>query len=192
MAQVSREELAGTKAEERVGAAARAADTVSDALGYITHEPGAQKPEGIDEVLEAAERVRDDLITVAAVLREDPGDVGPAPRVLDAVADRLEGCADAVRAGEPYQSGGDVDTALADLGAWLGDLADRRMDELEHEPADTHTKVRRALLHAAAADHALRALGADSARLCRAATGHSMTPSSASAASTSSREMPSK
>ncbi|MBO3745808.1 FUSC family protein [Streptosporangiaceae bacterium NEAU-GS5] len=170
VAQLSRGRPDGAKTEDRMAAAARAAEAVSGALGVIPHEPGGAAPEGMREVVEAAERVRDDLITVAAVLREDPGDVGPAPKVLDAVADRLEGCADAVRAREPYRSSGDVDTALADLGAWLGDLADRRMDELELEPSDSRTEVRRALLHAAAADHALRSLGRDSSRLCKIAT----------------------
>ncbi|GIH22496.1 hypothetical protein Aph01nite_08060 [Acrocarpospora phusangensis] len=165
VAEVSRGNRPEGSAEERIGLAAREAETVAQAADSIAHEPGAVPPAHLDDVLDAARRIRDDLIAVTTVLREDPGEVGPAPAVLDAVADRLAGGAEAVRMGEPYQSGGDVDSRLAELRRWLGGLADRRLGELASDPGDSRTEVRRALLHAAATDHALRALNEGSAQL---------------------------
>ncbi|GAA0374855.1 hypothetical protein Acor_42990 [Acrocarpospora corrugata] len=170
VAEVSRRERPEREAVERIHQAARGAEAVALSADYMAHEPGAEPPPYVDEVLDTARRIRDDLMTVTTVLREDPGEVGPAPTVLDAVADRLEAGAEAVRTGEPYQSGGEVDSRLAELGGWLGRLADRRLDELAADPADSRTHVRRALLHAAATDHALRELNAGSARLVTTAS----------------------
>ncbi|WP_344318003.1 FUSC family protein [Acrocarpospora pleiomorpha] len=170
VADVSRGNRPERLAVERIHLAAREAEAVAQSVSSIAYEPGAVPPQHVDEVLDTARRIRDDLMTVTTVLREDPGEVGPAPGVLDAVADRLAAGAEAVRIGEPYQSGGDVDSRLADLGGWLGKLADRRLDELAADPADSRTRVRRALLHAAATDQALRALSEGSAHIVKEAS----------------------
>ncbi|GLW98329.1 FUSC family protein [Microtetraspora sp. NBRC 16547] len=170
LAQVSRKELPQEKAEEAIRKASRATLTVSTSLDHIAHEPGATPPEEVVEAVGLTQRVRDDLISVTSVLRGGRAEPGPAPEVLDAVADRLEDAANAVEAGESYQSGGEVDGKLADLGGWLGTLAERRLDELDAAPADSATKVRRALLQAAAVDHAMRSLNSESARLSESAT----------------------
>ncbi|MCC5581874.1 FUSC family protein [Microtetraspora sp. AC03309] len=170
LAKVSRGELPDVKAEESIRKASKAATAVSKALDYIAHEPGVTAPEEVAEAMSLTQRVRDDLIAVTSVLREERVEAGPVPDVLDAVADRLEDAADAVEAGEPYESGGKVEGKLADLSGWLGTLAERRLDELDVAPADRATKVRRALLQAAAVDHAMRSLNSESARLCAYAT----------------------
>ncbi|MEO3863741.1 FUSC family protein [Acrocarpospora sp. B8E8] len=170
VADVSRGDRPERLAVERIHVAAREAEAVAQSVSSIAYEPGVVPPQHVDEVLDTARRIRDDLMTVTTVLREDPGEVGPAPGVLDAVADRLATGAEAVRIGEPYQSGGDVDSRLADLGGWLGKLADRRLDELAADPADSRTRVRRALLHAAATDQALRALSEGSAHIVKEAS----------------------
>ncbi|GAA0968667.1 FUSC family protein [Acrocarpospora macrocephala] len=170
VADVSRGNRPERLAVERIHVAAREAEAVAQSVSSIAYEPGVVPPQHVDEVLDTARRIRDDLMTVTTVLREDPGEVGPAPGVLDAVADRLATGAEAVRIGEPYQSGGDVDSRLADLGGWLGKLADRRLDELAADPADSRTRVRRALLHAAATDQALRALSKGSAHIVKEAS----------------------
>ncbi|WP_062356863.1 FUSC family protein [Herbidospora yilanensis] len=159
-------------AELAIRRAADMAEAVGQGIAAMAHEPGAGETGHVAELLEEVTRVRDGLITLTSVLREDPGnDVGPAPAVLHAVADRLEGGAVAVQEGTPYQARGDVDQKLSDLRKWLGKLALRRLDELKADPADSRTEVRRALLHAAAADHALKALADDSARVVSLATG---------------------
>ncbi|WP_433352266.1 FUSC family protein [Microtetraspora malaysiensis] len=169
LAQVSRGELPQEKAEEAIRKASRAADAVSRALDYIAHEPGVTAPEEVAEAVALAQRVRDDLIAVTSVLRGERADAGPAPEVLDAVADRLEDAARAVEAREPYEPGSEVEGTLADFGGWLGTLAERRLEELDAAPADKATKVRRTLLQAAAVRHAMRSLNAESARLCERA-----------------------
>ncbi|WP_214103289.1 FUSC family protein [Acrocarpospora catenulata] len=170
VAGVSRGERSEEKATDRISQAARDADAVSVALAYIPHEPGALLPEHLEGVLDTATRVRDDLITLTTVLREHSGDVGPAPKVLDAVADRLSAGAEAIRTGEPYQSGGDVDTRLADLTRYLGKLATTRLTEITTTPTQTQTKTRKALLHATATNHALRQLNTASSHLVQQAT----------------------
>ncbi|WP_066360823.1 FUSC family protein [Herbidospora mongoliensis] len=159
-------------AELAIRKAADEAERVESAIAAMVHEPGAGETGHIADLLEEVTRVRDGLITLTSVLREDPGnDVGPAPAVLHAVADRLERGAEAVKENGPYEPQGDVDQKLSDLRMWLGQLALRRLDELDTDPADSRTEVRRALLHAAAADHALKALADDSARVVSLATG---------------------
>ncbi|MEZ0077240.1 FUSC family protein [Planotetraspora sp. GP83] len=170
LGQISRGKAAAEKGAEQIGKAALAADVVTGSLGYIAHEPGGSAPRAVEEAVEAAQRVRDDLMTLTSVLHEEPGEGGPVPEVLDMVADRLEAAAEAVQAGEPHEFTGDVDERLADVSASLGALAERRLAELDEDPGDTRTEVRRALLRTTAADQVLRSLRDDAARLCEAAT----------------------
>ncbi|MCT9932498.1 FUSC family protein [Planotetraspora sp. A-T 1434] len=170
LGQVSRGKAAAEKGVDQIGKAALAADVVTGSLGYVAHEPGGSAPRAIEEAVEAAQRVRDDLMTLTSVLHEEPGEGGPVPEVLDMVADRLEAAAEAVQTGEPHEFTGDVDERLADVSASLGGLAERRLAELDEDPKDTRTEVRRALLRTTAVDQALRSLRDDAARLCEAAT----------------------
>ncbi|GAA4562108.1 FUSC family protein [Planotetraspora kaengkrachanensis] len=170
LAAVSRGKSSSEKAETRIRQAELDADAVARSLDYIAHEPGGTAPHAVEEAVDVAQRVRDDLMSVTSVLRDEPGDPGHVPDVLETVAVRLDAAAQAVQTGEPFEFTGDVDCELAVMAASVGRLAERRLTELDADPSDTRTEVRRALVRTAAADQALRSLGADTVRLCDAAT----------------------
>lgn len=170
LAQVARGRAVAERAEDRIRKAAVDAEMVVGALGYIAHEPGGTAPEAVQEALEAAQRVRDDLLTLLSVVRDEPGGAGPLPGVLDAVADHLQAASEAVQAREPYDPGAEVERGLADDAVWVGAQAERRLAELA-TAGGKGTGSRRALVRSAAADQALRSLDADAVRLCVAATG---------------------
>jgi uncharacterized membrane protein YccC len=170
LAAVSRGKSSAEKAEAKIRQAGLDAEAVALSLDYIAHEPGGTAPHAVEEAVEAAQRVRDDLMSVLSVLRDEPGDEGHAPEVLETVARRLEAAAQAMQAAEPFELTGDVDCELAVVAASVGRLAGRRLAELDADPRDTRTEVRRALIRTAAIDQALRSLGADTVRLCAAAT----------------------
>ncbi|WP_432928742.1 FUSC family protein [Microbispora sp. CA-135349] len=185
LAQLARGKTGAERAEERIRKAAVDAEMVAGALGYIAKEPGGTAPDAVDEALEAAQRVRDDLLTLISVLRDEPTGAGPVPDVLDAVAGHLRAAAQAVRGREPYEPAADVSRGLADDAVRVGAQAERRLTELETaatEPspgtAATEPGSGRALLRTAAVDQALRSLDADAVRLCTAAAGAFATPPS--------------
>lgn len=169
LAQLARRKTAADRAEERIRKAAVDAEMVAGALGYIAEEPGGTAPDAVDEALEAAQRVRDDLLTLIAVLRDEPTGAGPVPDILDAVAARLRAAAEAVRGREPYDPAAEVSRGLADDAVWVGAQAERRLTDLEADATEPGSG--RALLRTAAVDQALRSLDADAVRLCTAAAG---------------------
>jgi uncharacterized membrane protein YccC len=221
LAGVSRGKMVAEKAEVKIAKAELAAEAVAVSLAYIPHEPGGTAPDAAEEAVEAAQRVRDDLMSLTAILREEtppkpvPGSASPEPgsgsvpsepgsgsvpseqvrvrvgtgrlaaepvvagyvpvegghipEVLETVARRLTAAAEAVQTREPFELTADVDRELAVVSASLGHLAERRLAELDADPSDRRTAVRRALLRTAALDQALRSLGADTAVLCAAA-----------------------
>ncbi|GAA4589704.1 hypothetical protein GCM10023194_44620 [Planotetraspora phitsanulokensis] len=170
LAAVSRGKSSAERAETRIRQAGLDAEAVALSLDYIAHEPGGTAPYAVEEAVDVAQRVRDDLMSVTSVLRDEPGDPGHVPGVLETVALRLEAAAQAVQTSEPFEFTGDVDCELAVMAASVGRLAERRLAELDADPSDTRTEVRRALVRTAAVDQALRSLGADTVRLCDAAT----------------------
>ncbi|MGI5161935.1 FUSC family protein [Microbispora sp. CA-102843] len=169
LAQLARGKAGAERAEERIRKAAVDAEMVAGALGYIAKEPGGTAPDAVDEALEAAQRVRDDLLTLISVLRDEPTGAGPVPDVLDAVAGHLRAAAEAVRGREPYEPAAEVSRGLADDAVWVGAQAERRLTELEADATEPGSG--RALLRTAAVDQALRSLDADAVRLCAAAAG---------------------
>ncbi|WP_169980861.1 FUSC family protein [Microbispora sp. H10836] len=179
LAQLARGRADAERAEERIRKAAVDAEMVAAALDYIAKEPGGAAPGAVDEALEAAQRVRDDLLTLISVFRDEPTGAGPVPDVLDAVAGHLRAAAEAVRGREPYEEpAADVGRGLADDAAWVGVQAERRLTELETSatepgprPAASEPGSGRALLRTAAVDQALRSLDADAVRLCAASAG---------------------
>ncbi|WP_440083842.1 hypothetical protein [Streptosporangium sp. LJ11] len=101
--------------------------------------------------------------------------------VLDLVADRLEKVAEAVRTEEAGVPPDDLDAVLDEFGAHVDALAARRLDELaelaeladadpHEDAADRMTGLRRRVRHAAAAQPALRGLGAEAVRLAALTT----------------------
>ncbi|MEV4454778.1 FUSC family protein [Microbispora sp. NPDC049633] len=179
LAQLARGRVGAERADERIRKAAVDAEMVAAALDYIAKEPGGAAPDAVDEALEAAQRVRDDLLTLISVLRDEPTGAGPVPDVLDAVAGHLRAAAEAVRGREPYEeSAADVGRGLADDAARVGAQAERRLTELETggtgpgpRTAASEPGSGRALLRTTAVDQALRSLDADAVRLCAASTG---------------------
>ncbi|KAA9376293.1 FUSC family protein [Microbispora cellulosiformans] len=169
LAQLARGRMAAERAEDRIRRAGVDAEMVTGALGYIAREPGGTAPEAVGGALDAAQRVRDDLLTMVSLLRDEPIGAGPVADVLDAVAGQLQAASQAVQAGEPYEPGEGVSRGLADDAMWVGAQAERRLAELESAPEAAGS--RRALLRTAAADQALRSLDADAVRLCAAAGG---------------------
>ncbi|GLW23726.1 hypothetical protein Mame01_37690 [Microbispora amethystogenes] len=169
LAQLARGRTGADRAEARIRKAGVDAEMVAGALGYIAREPGGTAPEAVGGALDAAQRVRDDLLTMFSLLRDEPLGAGPVADVLDAVAGQLQSASQAVQAGEPYEPGAGVSRGLADDALWVGGQAERRLAELESAPEGAGS--RRALLRTAAADQALRSLDADAVRLCAAVGG---------------------
>ncbi|WP_204027208.1 FUSC family protein [Sinosporangium siamense] len=154
--------------EDLVDQAARAAGRVTESLDRLAKEPGGKAPEALRSAVAYAGRVRDDTLTLAAVQRASEAGSGRASGMLDAVADRLEGLAHAVRTGEEPPPADDLDEALEELASRVDTLAKRRRGELAEGRAEQMTSVRRELLFAAAAHPALRTLGADTVKLSAA------------------------
>ncbi len=116
----------------------------------------------------AARSVRDDL-KLLGTLPEDGLDAGPVCTILDRVADHLDARADASLSGPV----GDLalDGLLEEFDDHLSGLDRRRRDELsDGVGTDAVTTLRRLLVQAASARHAVRSLAADAERL--AAGGH--------------------
>lgn len=115
----------------------------------------------------AARNVRDDLRTLGAP--EEDLDAGPIGAILDRVADHLDARADALA--EPDAEAGTLDLAdlLDDLDDHLSGLDRRRRAELSGGVGtDAVTTLRRLLVQAAGARHAVRSLVADAERLAAA------------------------
>ncbi|ETK34437.1 FUSC family protein [Microbispora sp. ATCC PTA-5024] len=170
LAQLSRGKTTAARAEERISKAGVDAEMLSGSLRYVAQEPGGAAHGDLERAVDAAQRVRDDLLTLTSVLRDEPGRCGPVAEVLDAVGERLEAAGEAVEGGEPFDVTGEVDRRLADDAAWLGELAERHLADLDDDRGATRTKVRRSLLQTAAVDQALRSLHDHALGLARAAT----------------------
>jgi uncharacterized membrane protein YccC len=119
----------------------------------------------IREASSAARSVRDDLKLLATLPDEEDLDAGPVCVILDRVADHLDAAADAPEVGELAL--GDL---LEEFDDHLSGLDRRRRDELDGIGTEAVTTLRRLLVRAASARHAVRSLVADADRL--AASGH--------------------
>ncbi|GAA3109040.1 FUSC family protein [Streptosporangium carneum] len=147
-----------------LSAAADAADRLTDSLNRLDKEPGGSAPRRLREAVTAARRLRDNALALLAV----PAPVeesGPTATVLDMVADRLENVAEAIRTGRPEARADDLDRVLDRLGAHVDLLTARRLDEVAEGAADRMTGVRRGIMHAAAAQPALKGLSAEALEL---------------------------
>ncbi|OUC96839.1 FUSC family protein, partial [Streptosporangium minutum] len=148
----------------RLSSAAVAADRFSDSLDRLDKEPGGSAPQRLRDAVTAARRLRDNALALFAV--PGPGEEsGPTAAVLDMVADRLENVAEAVGTERPEAPADDLDGVLDELGAHVDVLAARRLDEVAEGAADQMTEVRRGIMHAAAAQPALKGLSAEALRL---------------------------
>jgi uncharacterized membrane protein YccC len=119
----------------------------------------------VRDAASAARSVRDDLKLLATLPDEEDLDAGPVGVILDRVADHLDAAADAPEA--PELALGDL---LEEFDDHLSGLDRRRRDELDGVGTEAVTTLRRLLVRAASARHAVRSLVADADRL--AASGH--------------------
>ena len=115
----------------------------------------------------AARDVRDDLRTLSTL--EEDLDAGPICAILDRIADHLDARADALTSpGEETGADGDLDLGdlLEDLDDHLSSLDRRRRAELSGGVGtEAVTTLRRLLIQAAGARHAVRSLVTDARRL---------------------------
>jgi uncharacterized membrane protein YccC len=173
IAQLSQRKVTVDKVEERIRKAGLDAELLAGSLRYVAQEPAGRASGGVVSyqdvglAVDVAQRVRDDLLTLTSVLRDEAAECGPVPDVLQAIADRLEAAAEAVEGGAPYDPAGEVDRRLADDTSWVGEMAERHLAELERGQGAPRTQVRRGLVHSAAVDQALRSLNADAAALAQ-------------------------
>ncbi|TQL97362.1 putative membrane protein YccC [Actinoallomurus bryophytorum] len=117
---------------------------------------------GIRAAGTAARSVRDDLKTLVTLQEEDL-DAGPVCVILDRIADHLDARADAPEAENGALDLGDL---LEEFDDHLSGLDRRRRDELaDGVGTDAVTTLRRLLIQAASARHAVRSLVADTESL---------------------------
>ncbi|WP_433371163.1 FUSC family protein [Streptosporangium sp. CA-115845] len=148
----------------RISSASDAAGRLADSLDGLDKEPGGAAPRRLRDAVTVAGRLRDNALALFAI--PPPGnEAGPTVTVLDLVADRLERAAEGVRTDRPGTPPDDLDRALDELGAYVDELAARRLDELAEGAGDRMTGLRRSIRHAAAARPALRGLSAEAVRL---------------------------
>jgi hypothetical protein len=118
----------------------------------------------VREATAAARRVRDDLKTLVA-LAEEEVDAGPVGTILDRVADHLDARADALVSDAEPPAELALGELLEELDDHLSGLDRRRRDEMSGVGIDAVTTLRRLLVQAAGARHAVRSLVADAGRL---------------------------
>ncbi|WP_030916952.1 FUSC family protein [Streptosporangium amethystogenes] len=148
----------------RISSASDATGRLADSLDKLDKEPGGGAPRRLRDAVTVAGRLRDNALALFAI--PPPGnEFDPTVTVLDLVADRLEKAAEGVRTDRPGTPPDDLDRALDELGAYVDELAARRLDELAEGAGDRMTGLRRSIRHAAAARPALRGLGAEAVRL---------------------------
>ncbi|MFD1937158.1 MULTISPECIES: FUSC family protein [Nonomuraea] len=150
--------------QQRTEAAGQAADRLDESLDKVDKEPGGRASERLRQAVTDARKLRDDAILLGAVMRGAPDGTDATVAVLDAVADRMEAVAHAVRHEKAPPETDELDASLAEMA--------ERVDALIEEASATDDMaVRRQLRHAATAHPALRTLTADALRLTADVTG---------------------
>ncbi|MFC4908970.1 FUSC family protein [Actinomadura gamaensis] len=159
--------------------AEESADAVSSACVSLGHErvPDEPRVRELHATIAAAHRIRDHLIAVTRMTREEAVDAGPGPEILDRIADRLEESAAALSDPPPAQGSADdepegksLDEEFADLEQHLSAVARRRRDELQAGVGhDEFTPLQHALLQISGMRYALRSLRRDTDVLVRSA-----------------------
>ncbi|HEV7936213.1 MAG TPA: FUSC family protein [Actinomadura sp.] len=158
--------------EERFDKAAEAVHDITESVLRLSEEPypEEERVEALRDVIAAAQRLDDELITVTRLTGGDSVDVGPVTAILDRIAERLEQAAGDLRCGRPPEAVElDVDAQLSDLDDFLSRLTARRRAELGEgtDPREC-TELRRSITELAAIRHTLRDLCVDTEDLVRA------------------------
>ncbi|TDB88748.1 FUSC family protein [Actinomadura sp. 7K534] len=153
---------------DKIVAAERAAEAVAETRTRLGHErlPDTVLITELGTAVDAAHRVRDHLITVAKLSREEAVDTGPIPEILDRLADQFEEAAELLedeehdpKAETPTEA---LSEELADLDTHLSKLTRRRRAELSSGvDRDEFTPLRHALLQVSGTRHVIRLLRED-------------------------------
>ncbi|MEU5877251.1 FUSC family protein [Spirillospora sp. NPDC047279] len=157
---------------DKIMAAEQATEKINEARNRLAKErvPDVERIARLRTATQAAHRVRDHLIAVGRMSREEDIDSGPVPEILDRIADQLEEAAtaledppDAVTGDSGSRDPSDrLDDEFADLDAYLSKLARKRRAEVEEGvETDAFTPLRHALLHVSGVRYALRSLRGD-------------------------------
>ncbi|OLT27924.1 hypothetical protein BJF79_11405 [Actinomadura sp. CNU-125] len=162
---------------ETIVAAERAAEAVAETRDRLEQErvPDAELIARLRTAVRAAHRVRDHLIAVSRMSREEAVDTGPIPEILDRIADELEE-AGAVLEDPPDERDEEDGSSVAELREQLADLDDhlskitkRRRAEIKSGIGrDEFTPLRHALLQVSGTRYAIRSLRRDAGRVIEA------------------------
>ncbi|HEU5025219.1 MAG TPA: FUSC family protein [Spirillospora sp.] len=162
--------------QERVVTAERSAEAVAETRDRLTHErlPDTALIGRLRDAVRAAHRVRDHLIAVSRVTREEAVDAGPVPEILDRLADQLEEAAGLLEDpdDEDLKSrspAAELEDELADLDAYLKKLTKRRRAEITSGVGrEEFTPLRHALAQVSGTRYAVRSLRRDTGRVINA------------------------
>lgn len=149
-------------AEEGALSVARTRDRLE-----LERVPDTELIDALLTAVRAAHRVRDRLIAVARMAREEAVDTGPLPEILDRLADQLEEAAEGIEDPEEIPRGGpspmeELEEELAALDAHLTRLTKRRRAEIKSGvDREEYTPLRRALLQASGIRHTVGSLRRD-------------------------------
>ncbi|QKG23960.1 FUSC family protein [Actinomadura verrucosospora] len=161
--------------QEKVVTAERSAEAVAETGDRLRHErlPDTELIGRLRDAVRAAHRVRDHLIAVSRVTREEAVDAGPVPEILDRLADQLEEAAGLLDdPGEDLESrspAAELEEELADLDAYLKKLTKRRRAEIKSGVGrEEFTPLRHALLQVSGTRYAVRSLRRDTGRVINA------------------------
>ncbi|GAA2150324.1 FUSC family protein [Actinomadura napierensis] len=163
--------------QEKVVTAERSAEAVAETGDRLGHErvPDTELIRRLRDAVRAAHRVRDHLIAVARVTREEAVDAGPVPEILDRLADQLEEAAamledpadaEDLKARSPAE---ELEEELADLDSYLEKLTKRRRAEIKSGVGrEEFTPLRHALLQVSGTRYTIRSLRRDTGRVINA------------------------
>ncbi|POM25999.1 Inner membrane protein YccS [Actinomadura rubteroloni] len=165
---------AGSVASDTLRAAEKAIESVADTRRRLDDErvPDTELVEELRGVARTAYRIRDHLIAVGRMSREESVDSGPIPEILDRLADELDEAASILDEHDNVNVSPKVrlDEEFADLDDHLSGLARRRRAEVEGgTPRDELTPLQHALVQVSGTRHALRELRDDATELIGAA-----------------------
>ncbi|MDL4773341.1 FUSC family protein [Actinomadura xylanilytica] len=155
---------------DKVVAAERSAETVAETRTRLALDrvPDIELSARLDAAVGAAHRIRDHLIAVARMAREEAVDAGPIPEILDRLADQLEEAATALEEAEDGPPGDaptpveELEEELAALDSHLSTLTKRRRAEITSGVnRDEVTPLRQALRQVSGARYAVRSLRSD-------------------------------
>ncbi|WP_225992002.1 FUSC family protein, partial [Actinomadura montaniterrae] len=162
--------------QEKVVTAERSAEAVAETRDRLTHErvPDTALIGRLRDAVRAAHRVRDHLIAVSRVTREEAVDAGPVPEILDRLADQLEEAAglledpddEDLKARSPAA---ELEEELADLDEYLKKLTKRRRAEIKSGVGrEEFTPLRHALAQVSGTRYTVRSLRRDTGRVINA------------------------